>query len=205
MLKLKKPDTALIVSKTKDFMKKVGKRNLVIILSVLVIGGAVWLNIALFSEGARQANGGEAGDSDAIQGGAGFVEGIETEADGDAVNEVDSFFASAQVERQRSRDEAIEVLQLVVENPEALDESKSVAMSEITKIANAIDDEGKIENLVMAKGFDKCVAVISDAKCNVIVKVESTLLPNQVAQIQEIVYEQAGILPANVKIIEKMA
>ena len=204
MLKLKKPDTALIVSKTKDFMKKVGKRNLVIILSVLVIGGAVWLNIALFSEGAKQV-GGEAGDTDAVQGGVGFVEGIETEADGDAVTEVDSFFASAQVERQRSRDEAIEVLQLVVENPEALDESKSVAMSEITKIANAIDDEGKIENLVMAKGFDKCVAVISDAKCNVIVKVASTLLPNQVAQIQEIVYEQAGILPANVKIIEKMA
>ncbi len=205
MLKLKKPDTALIVSKTKDFMKKVGKRNLVIILSVLVIGGAVWLNIALFSEGAKQANGGEAGDTDAIEGGVGFVEGIETEADGDAVDEIDSFFASAQVERQRSRDEAIEVLQLVVENPEALDESKSVAMSEITKIANAIDNEGKIENLVTAKGFDKCIAVISDAKCNVIVKVDSALLPNQVAQIQEIVYEQAGILPANVKIIEKMA
>jgi len=205
MLKLKKPDTALIVSKTKDFMKKVGKRNLVIILSVLVIGGAVWLNIALFSVGAEQANGGEAGDTDAIEGGVGFVEGIETEADGDAVDEIDSFFASAQVERQRSRDEAIEVLQLVVENPEALDESKSVAMSEITKIANAIDNEGKIENLVTAKGFDKCIAVISDAKCNVIVKVDSALLPNQVAQIQEIVYEQAGILPANVKIIEKMA
>ncbi len=204
MLKLKKPDTALMVSKTKDFMKKVGKRNLVIILSVLVIGGAVWLNIALFSEGAKQT-GGEAGESDAIQGGAGFVEGIETEADGDAVNEIDSFFASAQVERQRSRDEAIEVLQLVVENPEALDESKAVAMSEITKIANAIDDEGKIESLVTAKGFDRCIAVISDAKCNVIVKVTSALLPNQVAQIQEIVYEQAGILPSNVKIIEKVA
>jgi len=204
MLKLKKPDTALIVSKTKDFMQKIGKRNLVIILSVLIIGGAVWLNIALFSEGAEPA-GGEAGDTDAIQGGAGFVEGIETDASGDAVDEIDSFFASAQVERQRSRDEAIEVLQLVVENPEALDESKSVAMSEITKIANAIDNEGKIENLVTAKGFDKCIAVISDAKCNVIVKVSSALLPNQVAQIQEIVYEQAGILPANVKIIEKMA
>ncbi len=205
MLKLKKPDTAAIKSKTKDILQKLGKRNLVIILSVLVIGGAVWLNIALFSEGAKQANGGEAGETDAVQGGATFVEGEETDADGDAVNEIDSFFASAQVERKRSRDEAIEVLQLVVDNPEALDESKSVAMSEITRIANDIDNEGKIENLIAAKGFEKCIAVISDAKCNVIVKVDSTLLPNQVAQIQEIVYEQAGILPANVKIIEKMA
>jgi len=205
MQKLHKPDTALIVAKTKEVVKKLGKRNLVILLAVLVIGGAVWLNIALFSEGAKQVNGGEAGETDAVQGGATFVEGEETDAAGDAVDEVDSYFASAQVERQRSRDEAIEVLQMVVDNPEALDESKSVAMSEITRIANDMNNEGKIESLVTAKGFDRCIAVISDAKCNVIVKVDSTLLPNQVAQIQEIVYEQAGILPANVKIIEKMA
>ena len=204
MLKLKKPDTTALVAKTKDVMKKLGRRNLIIILSVLVIGGAVWLNIALFSQGAKQA-GGSASDTDAIQGGASFVEGEETNTVGEPVDEIDSFFASAQVDRQRSRDEAIEVLQLVVENPEALEESKSVAMSEITRIANDMNNEGKIESLVTAKGFERCIAVISDAKCNVIVKVTSTLLPNQVAQIQEIVYEQAGILPANVKIIEKMA
>ncbi len=204
MLKLKKPDTTALVAKTKDVMKKLGKRNLVIILSVLVIGGAVWLNIALFSQGAKQT-GGMAGDTDAVQGGSSFVEGEETDAAGELVDDIDSFFASAQVDRQRSRDEAIEVLQMVVDNPEALDESKSVAMSEITRIANDMNNEGKIESLVTAKGFDRCIAVISDAKCNVIVKVDSTLLPNQVAQIQEIVYEQSGILPANVKIIEKMA
>ena len=202
MLKLKKPDTALITCKVKEVAKKLGKRNLAIILSVLVIGGAVWLNIALFSNGVRQT-GGFAGTDD-IEGDAPFIEGVETDASGDAVDEVDSFFASAQVERQRSRDEAIEVLQLVVENPEALDESKSLAMAEITRIAADIDNESKIESLVGAKGFEKCIAVISDASCNVIVKVDSALLPNQIAQIQEIVYEQAGILPANVKIIEKI-
>ncbi len=201
MLKLKKPDTALILAKTKDVVRKVGKRNLVIILSVLIIGGAVWLNIALFSGGGPS---GSAGDTDAVQGGASFVEGEDTEVNDPLVDEIDSFFASAQVDRQRSRDEAIEVLQLVVENPEALDESKSIAMSEITRIAADIDNESKIESLVTAKGFEKCIAVISNAKCNVIVKVDSALLPNQVAQIQEIVYEQAGISPANVKIIEKM-
>ncbi len=191
MLKLKKPDTALIVSKTKETFKKIGKRNLAIILSVLVIGGAVWLNIALFSSGTKNAGGSD---------------GIVVDGNGiGAVQDVDSFFASTQVERQRSRDEAIEVLQLVVDNPEALDESKSIAMGEISKIAAAIDSESKIESLVIAKGFEKCIAVISDSGCNVIVKTESALAPNQVAQIQEIVYEQAGILPANCKIIEKMA
>lgn len=192
MLKLKKPNTALIVAKTKEAVKKIGRRNLAIILSVLVIGGAVWVNVALFTAGTKET-GGSAGN-------------IVVDGNGsDNVNEVDSFFASTQIERQRSRDEAIEVLQLVVENPEALDESKVVAMQEISKIASAIENEGKIESLVTAKGFEKCIAVISDSGCNVIVKTSSTLMPNQVAQIQEIVYEQAGILPSNTKIIEKIA
>ena len=196
MLKLKKPNTALIVSKTKETIKKIGKRNLAIILSVLVIGGAVWLNIALFTS-AGANNGGSAGDI--LGNGSEDVGGNEEQ-----VNEVDAFFASAQVERKRSRDEAIEVLQLVVENPEALDESKSLAMAEINKIAAAIENEGNIESLISAKGFEKCIAVLSDNGCNVIVRVASSLLPNQIAQIQEIVYEQAGILPSNVKIIEKV-
>ena len=78
----------------------------------------------------------------------------------------DSYFASAQIERKRSRDEAIDVLQLVVENPQALDESKSVAMAEISRIASDIDNESKIESLVEAKGFSRCIAVISNANAS---------------------------------------
>ena len=44
MLKLEKPNTKEIAEKAKNVMKKLGKRNLVIILAVLIIGGAVWLN-----------------------------------------------------------------------------------------------------------------------------------------------------------------
>ncbi len=206
MFKLEKPNTAEIGNKAKEIIKKIGKRNLVIIMAVLVIGGAVWLNIALFSEGAKKANaGGTPGDTDAVQGGASFVDGKDTEAGENNPNDIDSYFASAQVERKRSRDEAIEVLQLVVDNPEALDESKSVAMAEISQIAKDIESEAKIENLIVAKGFEKCVAVISDSKCSIIVKTDSTLLPNQVAQIYEIVYEQSGILPVDVHLIEKTA
>lgn len=46
------------------------------------------------------------------------------------------------------------------------------------------------------------MAVISDKSCNIIVKTNG-LMPDDVAQISEIVYEQAGILPDNLKIIEK--
>ncbi len=201
MFKLEKPKAEEIGAKAKEIVKKIGKRNIVIIASVLVVGAAVWLNIALFSGGMKDT-GADVGTG-GVQGGAPSVDGDDTQAGENTPDDVDSFFASAQVERKRSRDEAIEVLQLVVENPDALEESKNAAMEEISKIAKDIDNESKIESLVVAKGFDKCVAVISDSKCNVIVKTEETLLPNQIAQIFEIVYQQSGILPVDVKIIEK--
>lgn len=205
MLKLEKPNTREISEKVKSVMKKLGKRNLVIILAVLMIGGAVWLNIALFSGGAKKgASGGVSAGTGDLVNDVGAVGDDTADAD-DKTDDIDSYFASAQVERKRSRDEAIEVLQLVVDNPEALDESKSAAMAEISKIAKDIDCESKIESLVVAKGFEKCVAVIGDEKCNVIVKTDATLLPNQIAQIYEIVYQQSGILPANVYVIEKKA
>ncbi|MBR2296973.1 MAG: SpoIIIAH-like family protein, partial [Clostridia bacterium] len=65
-----------------------------------------------------------------------------------------------------------------------------------------IDSESKIETLVRAKGFEECIAVISDDTATVIVKTDG-LVASEVAQINEIVYEQSGILPTGLKIIEK--
>ena len=84
----------------------------------------------------------------------------------------------------------------------ALEEAKEAALDDINRLALDIEREANIETLVLSKGFEQCVAVISDDSCNVIVKTTG-LLPGDVAQISEIVYEQAGILPDNLKIIEK--
>jgi hypothetical protein len=62
--------------------------------------------------------------------------------------------------------------------------------------------ESNIESLVISKGFEECVAVINEGKCNVIVKCDG-LLANQISQIKEIIYEQAAINPIDIKIIEK--
>ncbi len=187
-----------VKEKTKAAIVKVGKRNAAIALAVLIIGGAVWLNIALFSKGLdKNGSNAEANANTPTQN--------TPSSDDTASSDLDGYFASTQVERKRSRDEALEVLRLVVESSDALEESKNEARAEMSQIALDIDNEAKIESLVTAKGFDKCIAVISSSKCNVIVKTSEALLPNQVAQIQEIVYEQSGILPVNVKIIEKNA
>ena len=179
--------------------KKFGVRNFVIVFSVLLIGVAVYVNWPLFGNaddienpndnptGAQTSTGGENGDSAPTDG-----------EKNDGVN----FFAASQIERQRARDEAIEVLQSVVDDATALDVAKEQALADIAAIAATIETEANIESLVKAKGFEECVAVINGDKANIIVKSEG-LKPNELSQILEIVYLQADILPANVTISEK--
>ena len=181
----------------KKLCTRIGKRNLTAACAVLLLGGAVFLNWRLFSPDPEAVPTGKtyylAGQTSAeVPGGAEEV----------GAKAGDSYFASAAVSRQRSRDEALEVLRLIVDNKEAVSESRSAAMTQMEQIAAEIAAESNIETLVRAKGFEECVAVVNSGCCTVIVKAED-LLPNEIAQIQEIVYEQAGILPSGVKLIEQ--
>ena len=55
---------------------------------------------------------------------------------------------------------------------------------------------------MVSKGFEKCVAVISNGAVNIVVKSRG-LTAAEVAQINTIVYEQTGISPDKIVIIEK--
>lgn len=182
--------------------KKIGIRNIVIVLSVLLIGAAIYVNWALFGGNDPGQNTDGKGDS-VISGGQtnGTNDGEGDQVSSD-INENTDYFAASQIERQRARDEAIEVLQGVVEDAATLDAAKEQALADIAAIAANIEVEANIESLIKAKGFEECVAVISGDKANIVVKSEG-LQPNQLSQILEIVYLQADIVPANVTISEK--
>lgn len=167
----------------------IGRRNLIIICAVLLIGVAVYVNIA-FMGGSNDIAYGSANMSDASAGGELLDSG-----DGE------SYFADAQMSRARARDEAIQVLQTVVDSSEALDVTKEQALSDMSKIAQDIANESNIEAMVLSKGFEECIAVVNGDSASVIVKTDG-LLPAEVAQIAEIVYEQTGIEPINLKIVE---
>ncbi len=183
--------------KAKGAILKVGKKNAMIACSVLLIGAAILLNIILFGS----SNGGEGFDYSAAVGMDGG--NIDTGASGDvAEGDTDKYFSTSLINRQRARDEAMEVLQSVAYNEEADDASKEKALAAIGQIAADMEDESNIEALVVSKGFEQCVAVVSGGTVSVIVKSEE-LLDTQISQINEIVYEQTGILPENIKIISK--
>ncbi len=191
------------VSPAKKFMEKVGKRNLVIMGVVLLVGLAVVLNVVVFA--GRDKGGFDGYDKDS---GMSSSYGEETTAasadnnDTPTQSTVDSYFSSTQVSRARARDEALEVLQSVVDSATTDDVAKTQALADISQIAKDMEAESNIETLIVAKGFEQCVAVISSGTINVVVKAE-TLTQSDIAIINEIVYEQSGIVPANVKIVHK--
>ncbi|MBQ8862506.1 MAG: SpoIIIAH-like family protein [Clostridia bacterium] len=185
----------------KNGMKKFGVRNLAIVLSVLVIGASVYVNWALYGKDSGTPTG---GDNQASVGGGNTNGAGNTGNTGDTGtgNLEEDYFSAAVIERESARDEALEVLQGVVDDATALDSAKEQALKDIAAMAKVIENESNIETLVKAKGFEDCVAVINGEKASVIVKSEG-LQPNHLSQILEIVYLQAGILPENVTIMEK--
>lgn len=177
-------------------VNKVGRKGAVVVCAVFLVGVAVLLNLILFNgEGEQKQK--LAVDMSALTAG----NASENETEGEPVY---NYFEAMQLSRQQARDEAMEVLLSVAESGTAVEAMKTEALDGIAQIALDIENESNIETLVLAKGFAQCVAVVNGDTASVIVKTDG-LLPNEVAQISEIVYEQAGILPANLKIIEKDA
>lgn len=182
--------------KVKKFFTSKSARSAVIIVAVLLIGLAVYLNYRWFYDPISSLGYGDNNmdnnlDSSQTTGG----ETDENESE-------NNYFTSTALTRKQSRDEAIDVLKLVTENEDATEAAKAEAAQKISQIAVDIQNEANIESLVKAKGFEECVAVIAEDSVSVIVKAE-TLQANQAAQILAIVYETTGISPENISIINK--
>lgn len=182
--------------KVKGFCHRVGKRNFIIFGAVLLIAAAVTVNVVIF---AKADDDGYNYDQSAGMSADGTAE---TTSVADTGASKDSYFSGVQVSRQRTRDEAIEVLQSVVDNASSTETAKNEALAEINKLATIMATEANIETLIVAKGFEECVAVISGEDASIVVKSDG-LNAAQIAQINEIVYSEAGIRPVNITIIER--
>ncbi len=192
--------------KVKNFFERIGRRNLIIAGAVLLIGVAVALNWVFFSK----SNSKDGFDYQASAGmSTNYGTTLGTTAVGEESNapssltDSDAYFSSVEVSRKRARDEALEVLNAVVENDKATEEVKAEAMREMQTLAKEMEKEANVESILQGKGFTQCIAVISGDTANIVVKNDGPLQAAQLAQINAVVYEQTGILPANITIVQK--
>lgn len=187
-----------IAEKTKELTKKLNKKAVIAFGAVLILAVAVLLNFLLVPKNNLLKTSKLKTAVDLTDVSAALNEKEKTVVDN--TDKTDAF-AEMSLSRRQARDEAIEVLNCVVDGENSVDAMKEEAVGEIEQIAKNIECEANIEGLIKSKGFEECVAVVNGDMASVVVKSEG-LMQNEVAQISEIVWEQAGVRPENLRIIE---
>lgn len=135
-----------------------------------------------------------------------FVDGkkpIEDSEDVDTAATENDYFSEARLTREQARASALTMLKSTVESSESSKEAKDKASDTISMIAENAVSESKIENLVKAKGYKDCVAIIDDDGISVIVAAgEEDMTAADAAKIKDIASSETKLRGDKIKIIE---
>lgn len=177
----------------------VGKKQIVLSALVLALGIAVFLNYQYSQVGS------EFPIADAATASTEGETGLWNDETGEALEETygEAYFAEAKLSRSRSRDEAVEALAAMLGEAELESSQKAELALEAAALAKSIETEGKIENLIKAKGFEECMVYYDTEKVDIIVKASAEgLSDEQVAQMQDVVLNEVALPAENIRIVE---
>lgn len=186
-----------------------GKKQVLIATLAVALGLAVYLNYYLAqTELKTDTANGAASDKTTVTtvggnlGDSQYVNGTTTLPNGESVNSTLTeapYFKQARENRAAARAESLQVLQEMVNDVNSSQAVIDDATQKILAVAQAGEQESKIESLVKAKGFTDCVAYIEGDNCNVVVQAEG-LTAAQTLQITEIITAQSAVKSENIKI-----
>ncbi len=117
------------------------------------------------------------------------------------VSATTEYFDSARLNRQETRAEATGILQGIIDSETATEEERAQAQDKMLRLSSAADAEGRIENLVKAKGYTECIAIIGEESVSVIVQTDG-LESSDVAAIKDIATTESTMNANEIKIIE---
>lgn len=185
------------LKKRKLHRARVSLGCMVLILAVGVVGNWYWENSDISTKISTVS-----AQRTKTLGEATFVDATTEAATTEAATE-NSYFTQAKLDRQSSRDAALEKLQKIVDTADKSAAAHKEAAQKIAKISDGINAENKIETLVTAKGVGQCLAIVSTDGKKVDVIVDSKDLSDAlILQIKEIAVEQVGCDYKNVTIIQ---
>lgn len=115
---------------------------------------------------------------------------------------VSDYFAEVRLSRQTARDSAVETLQETISYA-GEGEDVTAASGELNDIVNTALEESQIESLIIAKGYEDCVAYMNDDNISVAVSAPAEgLSPTDVALISDIVTSQSDYSLSQIRVIE---
>lgn len=174
-----------------------GKKQVVLACLIAALGVAVYLNYYFSTQKPVVDTGGNTSSIGDHLGDSQFVNNPSTVTTQPDPND---YFVQARLNRETARTQALDIIKDMMNDVKATDEVKTQAMEKAAAVAQAIEQEGKIESLIKAKGFADCVVYIEDENCHVVVR-SGELATDQRMQILEIITDQSKVVAQNVKIV----
>ena len=177
-------------------MKKVWKKRAVVGAVLLFVCAAVYMNW-------RYA--GSLEDTSKVLGESTLVSGEKTGENNANVQQTakeNVYFATARLSRKQARDNAISMLKDASTDENADQSVLNEASQTLQVLAGYTVAESQIENLVTAKGYTECVAFMGAESISVVVEDEDGLDATDVARIMDIVVQETGYAPNQIKVLE---
>lgn len=174
------------------------KRQIIMSALVLALGSAVFVNW-YFTRPDVSQTGTEESVSYSVLGDAQYVSST-----GDNLKNTDDSadpFANFNMTRQKSHDEAFDMLKKVINDPSASKSAVDTAAKQLAKLTDEIKLEADIEALVKSKCGFSCKVMINSDKADVVCekgKVDST----SILQIKELILKHTSINSENISIID---
>ena len=170
------------------------RRQLILATLVVALGAAVFVNWYYTGNNSTIQSPEETTESEYVQnlGEAKYVNATGDEAD---------YFSEAKLNRQKSRDEALEVLNKSLEKAKSgSNEAKEITKS-IDELTAMIKLERDVEALISAKLASECVAVINEKSAQVVVSKEA-LSEDAALQIIDVITTNTDLSADKIKITE---
>lgn len=177
-------------------MKKVWKKRAVVGAVLLFVCAAVYMNW-------RYA--GSLEDTSKVLGESTLVSGEKTGENDTNVQQMgneNDYFATARLSRKQARDNAISMLKDASTDENADQSVLNEASKTLQVLAGYTVAESQIENLVTAKGYTDCVAFMGAESISVVVEDKDGLDATDVARIMDIVVQETGYAPNQIKVLE---
>ena len=184
----------------------IGKKQLVLSALTLVLGAAVYLNYVLaggnglipaesLRESAEPAASPAAADDLLDYGTAEMVNAVPAQAD---------YFAQARLNKQSSRDYAVQTLQSIIGGGDLSNDEMVTNAIDAVSLSKQMKSEAVIESLILSQGYRDCVVYLDGDTAKVVVESDG-LDAAQAAAIKEIVLTESEVPAEGIRIFEVAA
>ncbi len=180
----------------------IGKKQILLSALTLLLGGAVYLNYVLADGNGlldpallrTDPDAAAAAEADDLAN-YGTAEMVSASASGS------DYFAQARLDRQSSRDYAVQTLQSILGGGDLSKDEMVTNAIDAVNLSKQTEKESVIENLILSQGFSDCVVYLDGQTAKIVVE-SSGLKPEQAAAIKEIVLSESDVAAEGIRIFE---